>query len=229
MRRNDYQIESQERLNTMKLKRIILLLAAMFLLAACAKGADAPEAQSVQTPASTAEAAETPAGNPFFTCTGTEYGDFPILRPEKREAEAKAFLTEHRELLERAATDWPDQAHFSIFDGEARFWDEQERGYVTVDAATLSESLQALVRLSEEYDVDFHVCDPDPVFSEDDEPYFKVEFPRAIDTTYRDPGILYYVALIYTTNTEEQITDSYRHDVKLLDGNWFIETYFYAY
>ena len=200
----------------MKKKWIIILLTAMLLLAACAKGADTPDA-------------ETPAGNPFFTCTGTEYGDFPILRSEQREAEAKTFLAEHRALLERAAADWPDRAHFSISDGEARTWNEQKGGYAPIDALTLSESLQALVRLSEEYDVDFHVCDPDPVFSEDAEPYFKVSFPRAIDTTDRDPGILYYVALIYTANTEEQLTDSYRHDVKPLDGNWFIETYFYAY
>lgn len=226
MRRNDYQIESQERLNTMKLKRIILLLAAMFLLAACAKGADAPEAQSVQTPASTAEATETPAGNPFFTCTGTEYGDFPTLRPEKREAEAKAFLTEHRELLERAATDWPDQAHFSIFDGEARFWDEQERGYVTVDAATLPESLQALVALSEKTGIDFYRTGPEPVFTEDAAPFFEVCFPRAIDTTYQDPGILYEVWLIYTENTAEQIRYS---KLEPLAENWYIEVYFYAY
>ncbi len=209
----------------MKLKRIILLLAAMFLLAACAKGADAPEAQSVQTPASTAEATETPAGNPFFTCTGTEYGDFPILRPEKREAEAKEFLSENRELLELAAVELLNKPDLSIYSGEAHM-PNAEGWYEPIDAATLPESLQALVALSEKTGIDFYRTGPEPVFTEDAAPFFEVCFPRAIDTTYQDPGILYEVWLIYTENTAEQIRYS---ELEPLAENWYIEVYFYAY
>ena len=97
---------------------------------------------------------------------------------------------------------------------------------MTVDPVTLPESVQALVALSEKTGIDFYRTGPEPVFTEDAAPYFEVRFPRTIDTTCRDPGILYEVWLIYTTNTVEQICYS---EMEPLAENWYIEVYFYAY
>jgi hypothetical protein len=164
--------------------------------------------------------------NPFFTCTGTEYGAYPILRPEESRSEAEAFFSEHRTLLERAAADIPDLPYFGIADGKAYCRDETQDKNVTVDPATLPESVQALVALSEKTGIDFYRNGPEPVFTEDAAPFFEVCFPRAIDTTYQDPGILYEVRLIYTENTAEQIRYS---EMEPLAENWYIEVYFYAY
>ena len=101
-----------------------------------------------------------------------------------------------------------------------------EGWYEPIDAATLPESLQALVALSEKTGIDFYRTGPEPVFTEDAAPFFEVCFPRAIDTTYQDPGILYEVWLIYTENTAEQIRYS---ELEPLAENWYIEVYFYAY
>lgn len=214
-------------------KKWIGILVFVILFCACrAGGTELAEGTPAATEADTPQPEETSEHeglNPYFTCTGTEYGPYPIIPYRQREAETKAFLEEHRELLERAAEELLNGSDVRIIDGEARMCNDEGR-YAPVDAATLSESLQALVRLSEETDIWFYVCDPDPVFSEDAAPYFQAEFPRAIDETmYTDPGTLYFVALIYTTAAEEELNGSYRHDVKPLDGNWYIETYFYAY
>ena len=162
--------------------------------------------------------------NPFFTCTGTEYGAYPILPPEKREAEAKEFLAENREFLELAAVALLNKPDLKIYSGEARM-PNIEGWYEPIDAATLPESLQALVALSEKTGIDFYRTGPEPVFTEDAAPFFEVCFPRAIDTTYQDPGILYEVRLIYTENTAEQIRYS---EMEPLAENWYIEVYFYA-
>ena len=164
--------------------------------------------------------------HPFFTCTGTEYGAYPIVAPKERRAEAEALFAAYRELFELAAAEWPDLEHFGIADGEAYCWDEAQRKNETVDPATLPESLQKLIALSAETGIHAYQSGPEPVFAEDAAPYFKVEFPRAIDTTYQDPGILYEVWLIYTANTAEQIRYS---EMEPLAENWYIEVYFYAY
>ena len=191
------------------------------------KISDAPDARIEPTPCPTATA--TPEGNPYFTCTGTEYGPYPIIPYAQREAQAKSILTEQRELLELAAAELLNTRDLLIDSGEARMRNDAGM-YVPIDVSTLSESLQALMRFSKEADVSVSVGDPDPVFAEDAMPYVAVRLPMAIDETMvADPGTLYYVALIYTTNTEEQIGEGYRHDVRPIDGNWFIETYFYAY
>lgn len=118
------------------------------------------------------------------------------------------------------------RGRFCIFNGEAYEWDPEQNKYVTVDPATLPESLTDLIALSEKTGIEVHQRGPEPVFTEDAAPFFEVEFPRAIDTTYRDPGILYEVWLIYTTNTVEQICYS---EMEPLAENWYIEVYFYAY
>ena len=189
----------------MKKKWIILLLTAILLLAACAKAADAPEAQSDQEPAPTGEAAatEAPAGNPYFTCTGTEYGLYPIIPPKERKAEAIALLNENRDALERAAK-------------------------VALETGEMTEIQYHLYGLTET-GMDAKLNKPEPEFVADAGDYLAISYPMAIDATQHDPGILYYVALIYTTNTEDQISEFYRLDVAPIDGNWFLETYFYAY
>ena len=141
--------------------------------------------------------------NPYFTCTGTEYGRFPIIPPEQRKAEALAFLNENRDALERAAS-------------------------VALDTGEMTEIGYQLYHLSGT-GLRAKLCDPDPVFAEDAGKYLALRYPRAIDTTYDDPGILYEFALIYTNNTAEQISEDYRHDLEPIGGNWFIEMYFYAY
>ncbi len=210
-------------------KRIIILLLAALLLG-CSMGGTEKQSEATEQPAdSPAETSEPevkdPTLNPFFTCTGTEYGAYPILLPEERRSEAEAFFNEHRTLLERAAADIPDLPYFGIADGKAYCRDETQNKNVTVDPATLPESLQALVALSEKTGIDFYRTGPEPVFTEDAAPYFEVRFPRAIDTTYQDPGILYEVRLIYTENTAEQIRYS---EMEPLAENWYIEVYFYA-
>lgn len=212
------------------MKQIIILLLAALLLG-CSMGGTEKQSEATEQPAdSPAETSEPdvkdPALNPFFTCTGTEYGAYPILRPEQRRAETEAFFSEHRTLLERAAADMPDLPYFGIADGKAYCRDETQNKNVTVDPATLPESVQALVALSEKTGIEVHQRGPEPVFTEDAAPFFEVEFPRAIDTTYQDPGILYEVWLIYTTNTVEQICYS---EMEPLAENWYIEVYFYAY
>lgn len=212
------------------MKRIIILLLAALLLG-CSMGGTEKQSEATEQPAdSPAETSEPevkdPALNPFFTCTGTEYGAYPILPPEESRAEAEAFFNEHRTLLERAAADMPDLPYFGIADGKAYCRDETQNKNVTVDPATLPESVQALVALSAETGIEVHQRGPEPVFTEDAAPFFEVEFPRAIDTTYQDPGILYEVWLIYTTNTVEQICYS---EMEPLAENWYIEVYFYAY
>ena len=212
------------------MKRIIILLLAALLLGCSVRGTERQSEATEQPADLSAETSEPevkdPTLNPFFTCTGTEYGAYPILRPEQRRAETEAFFSEHRTLLERAAADMPDLPYFGIADGKAYCWDETQNKNVTVDPVTLPESVQALVALSEKTGIDFYRTGPEPVFTEDAAPFFEVEFPRAIDTTYQDPGILYEVWLIYTTNTVEQICYS---EMEPLAENWYIEVYFYAY
>ena len=214
----------------MKRKRIIILLLAVLLLLGCSMGGTEKQCEATEQPADLpAETNEPevkdPALNPFFTCTGTEYGAYPILQSEKREAEAKEFLSENRELLELAAVELLNKPDLKIYSGEAHM-PNAEGWYEPIDAATLPESLQALVALSEKTGIDFYRTGPEPVFAEDAAPYFIVEFPRAIDTTYQDPGILYEVWLIYTANTAEQIR---YFEMEPLAENWYIEVYFYAY
>ncbi len=138
--------------------------------------------------------------NPFFTCTGTEYGKFPIISPKERKAEALAFLNENRDALERAAK-------VALDTGEMT-----EIGYHLTGTG-----LHAIVG------------GPEPEFTEGAEQYLAITYPRAIDTTYDDPGILYVVVLIYTNNSLEQIGEWYRDELEPLGGDWYIETYFYAY
>lgn len=212
----------------MKQKRIIFLLAVLLL--GCSMGGTEKQSEATEQPADLpAETSEPevkdPALNPFFTCTGTEYGPYPILPPEKREAEAKEFLAENREFLELAAVALLNKPDLKIYSGEAHM-PNAEGWYEPIDAATLPESLQALVALSEKTGIDFYRTGPEPVFTEDAAPFFEVCFPRAIDTTYQDPGILYEVWLIYTENTAEQIRYS---ELEPLAENWYIEVYFYAY
>lgn len=165
--------------------------------------------------------------NPYFTCTGTEYGPYPILPPEERRAEAEALFAEYREAFELAAKEWPDFDRFYVFNGKAYGWDPEQNGNAAVDPATLPESVQALVALSEQTGIDFYRTGPEPVFTEDAAPFFEVNLPMAIDTTmYQDPGILYEVRLIYTENTADQIRYS---EMEPLAENWYIEVYFYAY
>ncbi len=214
----------------MKQKRIIILFLAALLLGCSMRGTERQSEATEQPADLSAETSEPevkdPVLNPYFTCTGTEYGAYPILRPEQRRAETEAFFSEHRTLLERAAADMPDLPYFGIADGKAYCWDETQNKNVTVDPATLPESLTDLIALSAETGIEVHQRGPEPVFTEDAAPFFEVEFPRAIDTTYRDPGILYEVWLIYTTNTVEQICYS---EMEPLAENWYIEVYFYAY
>ena len=210
-------------------KRIIILLLTALLLG-CSMGGTEKQSEATEQPAdSPAETSEPevkdPALNPFFTCTGTEYGAYPILPPEKREAEAKEFLAENREFLELAAVALLNKPDLKIYSGEARM-PNIEGWYEPIDAATRPESLQALVALSEKTGIDSYRTGPEPVFTEDAAPFFEVCFPRAIDTTYQDPGILYEVRLIYTENTVEQICYS---EMEPLAENWYIEVYFYAY
>jgi len=213
----------------MKQKRIIILLLAVLLLG-CSMGGTEKQSEATEQPADLpAETSEPevkdPALNPFFTCTGTEYGPYPILPPEKRESEAKEFLSENRELLELAAVELLNKPDLSIYSGEAHM-PNAEGWYEPIDAATLPEGLQALVALSEKTGIELYRTGPEPVFTEDAAPFFEVCFPRAIDTTYQDPGILYEVWLIYTENTAEQIRYS---EMEPLAENWYIEVYFYAY
>ena len=214
----------------MKQKRIIILLLAALLLGCSMRGTERQSEATEQPADLSAETSEPevkdPTLNPFFTCTGTEYGAYPILPPEQRKAEAEAFFSEHRTFLERAAADMPDLPYFGIADGKAYCWDETQNKNVTVDPATLPESLTDLIALSEKTGIEVHQRGPEPVFTEDAAPFFEVEFPRAIDTTYRDPGILYEVWLVYTTNTVDQICYS---EMEPLAENWYIEVYFYAY
>ena len=214
----------------MKQKRIIILLLAALLLG-CSMGGTEIQSEATEQPADlpgeTSEPeVKDPALNPFFTCTGTEYGAYPIIAPKERRAEAETLFAAYRELFELAAAEWPDLEHFGIADGEAYCWDEAQRKKEAVDPATLPESLQKLIALSAETGIHAYQSGPEPVFAEDAAPYFKVEFPRAIDTTYQDPGILYEVWLIYTANTAEQIRYS---EMEPLAENWYIEVYFYAY
>ena len=65
---------------------------------------------------------------------------------------------------DRAAADMPDLPYFGIADGKAYCRDETQNKNVTVDPATLPESVQALVALSEKTGVDFYRTDPEPVF-----------------------------------------------------------------
>lgn len=138
--------------------------------------------------------------NPFFTCTGTEYGKFPIISPEERKAEALAFLNENRDALERAAK-------------------------VVLDTGEMTEIGYHLTGTG----LHAKVGGPEPVFAEGADQYLAITYPRAIDTTYDDPGVLYEVVLIYTNNSSEQIGEGYRDELEPLEGNWFIEVYFYAY
>ena len=135
----------------MKQKRIIFLLAVLLL--GCSMGGTEKQSEATEQPAdSPAETSEPevrdPALNPFFTCMGTEYGAYPILPPEKREAEAKEFLAENREFLELAAVALLNKPDLKIYSGEAHM-PNAEGWYEPIDAATLPESLQALVALSE--------------------------------------------------------------------------------
>lgn len=137
--------------------------------------------------------------NPFFTCTGTEYGRFPIIPPEQRKAEALAFLNENRDALEQAA----------------------KTALETGDPTGIAPLISGTGLRAKLYD-------PEPFFAEDAGNYLAI-YSQAIDTTRDDPGILYEVILIYTNNTAEQISEWYRNEIEPIDGNWFIETYFYAY
>jgi hypothetical protein len=139
--------------------------------------------------------------NPFFTCEGTAYQKYPLILAEDYKAEALAFLNENRAAIEEAAK-----------------------------TALETKDLKAIRALLEETEIDVERNNPSPVFEEGAAPYLEFCFPRAIDTTYDDPGILYYVGLIYTTNTEEQISDGYYQSfMEPVGENWFYYEYYYAY
>ncbi len=216
----------------MKQKRLRIILLAIALLLGCSMGGTEKQSEATEQPADLPEETsepevKDPVLNPYFTCTGTEYGPYPILPPEERRAEAEALFAEYREAFELAAKEWPDFDRFYVINGKAYVWDPEQNGNATVDPATLPESVQALVALSEETGIGFYRTGPEPVFTEDAAPFFEVNLPMAIDTTmYQDPGTLYAVWLIYTENTAEQIRYS---ELEPLAENWYIEIYFYAY
>ena len=161
--------------------------------------------------------------NPFFTCTGTEYGEFPLVMEADREAELIAFLQENRDLLERAAAELLEHPQMRILYGKASMLNEAGTQYEPVDAASLSDDLRTLLQLSKDRVIsEMRVHAPEPLFAEDASPYVIIEFPRAIDTTYDDPGILYNYSLVYTTNTQEQIGEYYEHFLTPIEGNWYL-------
>ena len=120
----------------MKKKWIIILLTAMLLLAACAKVADAPEAQSEQTPASE----PTPAPEPEL-----EVEPMPVSLGDMLN-DARTFWAENRDLLERVAEEMRE-GEIAVFAGTATQKDDSWRGRSKIDRP--SGDLKALVELSE--------------------------------------------------------------------------------
>ena len=161
--------------------------------------------------------------NPFFTCTGTEYGEFPLVMEADREAELIAFLQENRDLLERAAAELLEHPQMRILYGKASMLNEAGTQYEPVDAASLSDDLRTLLQLSEDGIISkARVHAPEPLFAEDASPYVIIEFPRAIDTTYDNPGILYNYSLVFTTNTPEQLVEVYKSFLTPIEDHWYL-------
>lgn len=161
--------------------------------------------------------------NPFFTCTGTEYGEFPIILKADCEAELLAFLRENRDLLERAAAELLEHPQMRILFGKASMLNEAGTQYESVDAASLSDDLRTLLQLSKDRVIsEMRVHAPEPLFVEDASQYVILEFPRAIDTTYDDPGILYNYSLVFTTNTPEQLVEVYKGFLTPIEDHWYL-------
>lgn len=161
--------------------------------------------------------------NPFFTCTGTEYGEFPLVLKADCETELLAFLRDNRDLLERAAAELLEHPQMRILFGKASMLNEAGTQYEPVDAASLSDDLRTLLQLSKDRVIsEMRVHAPEPLFAEDASQYVILEFPRAIDTTYDVPGILYNYSLVFTTNTPEQLVEVYKGFLTPIEDHWYL-------
>ncbi len=134
----------------MKKKWIILLLTAILLLAACAKVADAPEAQSEQTPEPAAKATEPieppEPGEPL------PYAHATFADENAASVAMMRFYEENRTLLMAVAADLKAPEHVEIKNGVV--YPVKDDGFVDWDHpyASMTDSIKAFLDLPDSVD-----------------------------------------------------------------------------
>lgn len=184
----------------MKKKWIILLLTAILLLAACAKVADAPEAQSEQTPAPAAKATEPielpEPGEPL------PYASATFADRNAASIAMKRFYEENRTLLMAVAEDMKAPEHGMIVNGVV--YPIKDNGFVDRDHpyASMTDSIRAFLDLPDSGDY---------ILSWDDESVFSVSLRWTNDSGY------YSTKLVYAQDGQKIVTMMYEKDGSTLE------------
>ena len=164
--------------------------------------------------------------NPYFTCTGTEYGQYPIISQEETQEQIKTFLDENRDLLERVVSELPNVPKLTMWYGKPYAWNDVRKQYEPIDALTLSEDLQAFTRLSADGAV-CHVCPPES--GEDAGACLEIIFPSAIDESCYYPGTIYHYSLFNTTDVVDLTDELIGHYITPFGENWYLQLYELAF